>query len=163
MKISIIAAVSDNGVIGNDGKLPWNLPADMKHFKEITTGHHIIMGRKTYESIGRPLPNRTNIVLTKNSKIRPKGCSVVNSLDKALNIAKKAGEKEVMVIGGSEIYKLALPLADKLYLTLVHENFKGDTKFPDYNKREWTEQRLEHHNKDIENPYDYSFVSYTRS
>ena len=138
MIISIIAAVSDNNVIGKNNKLPWHLPEDLKRFKEVTSGHTVIMGRKTYESIGRPLPNRVNIVITRNKDFKPKGVKVVHSIEEALSLASEAGETETFIIGGAEIYKQALPLANKIYLTRINKNYKGDAYFPELGK-EWKE------------------------
>jgi dihydrofolate reductase len=157
MKISIIVAVSKNGTIGQKGKIPWHFPEDLKRFKKITTGHHLIMGRKTYESIGHPLPGRTNIVITRDPKLKIKKCIIVHSLKEALRIAQNAGEKEAMVIGGESVYKLALPIADKIYLTKIHHNFCGDTFFPKIDANEWREVRSEQHPKDNRNKYFYTF------
>jgi dihydrofolate reductase len=163
MKISIITAVSDNGIIGKDGKLPWVLPTDLKRFKEITTGHHIIMGRKTYESIGKPLPNRTNIVLTRNEKFKvAKDAKLVHSLDVALNIAKSAGETECFIIGGEHLYAQALPITDRIYMTTVHQEFDGDAKFPVFNIHDWNITKKIDHPSDEENPYNHSFMILNR-
>ena len=131
-KISLIAAISENNALGKDNRLIFKIPEDMKRFKEITSGHPIIMGRKTYESIGRPLPNRTNIVVTRDENYRADGCEVVCSLEQAIEVAKKVEKTEVFVIGGGQIYKEAISLADKLYLTLVEGKYEADTFFPDY-------------------------------
>ncbi len=133
--ISIIVAMSENRVIGRSGDLPWHLPADLKRFKALTTGHSIIMGRKTFDSIGRPLPNRTSIVITRNADYRPEGIIVVDCLDEALK-RSEAG-KQVFIIGGGEIYRLALPRADRLYITMVHAMVEGDTFFPELLESEW--------------------------
>lgn len=153
MIISIIAAIAKNRVIGSKNKLPWHLPEDIKRFRTLTLGKPVIMGRKTYESIGKPLPDRKNIVLTRNKDYHISGCIVVHSLDEALNTAK--GNNEVMIIGGAEIYKMFLPLADKMYLTLIDAEFAGDSYFPRYNPSEW--QEIEHIKKRTEN------ISYTFS
>lgn len=156
MKLSLIAAVADNGVIGVKGKLPWKLPADLQYFKKITMGHPIIMGRKTYESIGRPLPGRRNIVLSRIKHLSIPGCEVVSTLEAAL---QKFGEtEEVFVIGGESIYKEALPFAHQLYLTQVHAQVEGDTYFPHYEKSDWIEISREYHHADSDNQYTYSFV-----
>lgn len=126
--ISIIAAVSNNGVIGVDNKLPWDLPEDLKRFKELTTGNVVIMGRKTYESIGKPLPNRINIVITRNKDFFVPDAIVTNSLESAL--LKAGGDKDIFIIGGGEIYKQSMGFADKLYITEVDMEVEGDTKFP---------------------------------
>ncbi len=136
MMVSLIVAVSQNGVIGNKGKLPWHLPADLKRFKQLTTGHPIIMGRKTFESIGKPLPGRTNIVITHQKNFQACGAMVAHSLEEALRLCEK--ENEVFVIGGAEIFEEALPLANRIYLTLIHQDFEGDTRF-DFNHSAWKE------------------------
>lgn len=158
MKISIIAAVSENEVIGRKGRVPWHLPEDLKRFKKITTGHHLIMGRKTYQSIGRPLPDRTSIVVSRNPKLKIKKCIVAHSLKEALRVAQDAGEKEAMVIGGQSIYNLALPLADRIYLTRIHHNFQGDTFFPKIDNKKWQEISRQSYPKDKRNPFSYDFI-----
>ena len=137
MMISIIAAVAENNVIGRENKLIWHLPKDLKHFKETTTGHYIIQGRKTFESFGKPLPNRTTVIITRNQNYKVDGCIVVNSLQEALDIA--INESEVFIIGGGKIYEQAMPIADRIYLTKVHHSFEGDTFFPEINMNEWNE------------------------
>lgn len=132
MLISAIVAVSENNVIGRDGHLPWHLSADLKRFKAITTGHSIILGRKNYDDIGRPLPNRTNYVLTRNADFSAPGCVVCNDLESAIQAAENAGETECFVIGGAAIYDLAMPLTKKLYLTKVHADVDGDVFFPQW-------------------------------
>lgn len=169
MKISVIAAVGENGVIGVKGKIPWQLPADLKRFKELTMGHPIIMGRKTYESIGKPLPGRINIVLTSDAGHKAPGCTVVHSFPDALRAAERslAGDSgEVFVIGGAAVYALALPHAEKMYLTEVKGTFKGDAFFPPFNKGgvdEWRLVRTEAHTRDEKNPYDYAFKTYEKT
>ncbi|MCH8821282.1 dihydrofolate reductase [Patescibacteria group bacterium] len=128
----MIAAISENNALGKDNKLIFKIPEDMKRFKEVTSGHPIIMGRKTYESIGRPLPNRTNIVVTRDKNYKAEGCEVVYSLEQAIEVAKKVEKTEVFVIGGGQIYKEAIKMADKLYLTVVEGKYYADTFFPDY-------------------------------
>lgn len=157
--IFAIVAMSENRVIGDDNHLPWYLPADLKHFKAITTGHPILMGRKTYESIGRPLPNRTNIVMTRNTSFQAPGCMVVTSIDKALEHANHIGGNEIFVIGGAEIYKQLLPNITRLYLTVVHATLDGDAFFPELNFAEWNEIAKETHTADEANEYDYSFIT----
>jgi len=130
--ISAVAAIGKNRELGKNGKLIWNIAEDMKHFKEITSGHAVIMGRKTYESIGRPLSNRTNIIITRNSDFTAQGCIVVQSIDEAISEAKKYDTQEVFIIGGGEIYKQAINLTNKLYLTIVNESAQADTFFPEY-------------------------------
>ena len=153
MKISIIVAVSENNVIGKDGKIPWYLPGDLKHFKEITTGHHIMMGRNTFESIGHPLPGRTNLVVSSKSSYSPEGVTVFKSVEDAIAFARSAGENELMVIGGASVYKSTLPLADTIYLTRISRSYEGNVCFPEINNEEWTTISLE---SNINNP-DFEF------
>ena len=137
MIISIIAAVSENGAIGRDGKVPWKLPADLKLFKRLTMGHHLIVGRKTWESIGKSLPGRTMIVLSKQPGYEAEGCLTAASLPEAIEMARVEGEDEVFIGGGAVIYEQALPLADRMYLSLVHANVRGDAFFPEYQEKDW--------------------------
>lgn len=162
--ISIIVAVSDNGVIGREGKLPWHLPADLKRFKSITIGKPIIMGRKTYESIGRPLPERYNIVVSRDSAFRPTGVIVCHDLGNALAEAKKlAGPNgEIMIIGGRQIYENAMPVAQRIYLTRVHGNFEGDVLFPIIDSSQWCEVSCEPHKASAGDVADYSFIKLER-
>jgi len=155
-KISIIAAVDENWVIGKKGGLPWRLPADLKHFKALTTGHTVIMGRKTYDSIGKPLPDRINIVVSSNDLNLP-GCVVVKSIEKALKSAPD--NKEVFIMGGAQIYNQFLPLAHKLYLTKIHHQFDGDIFFPKLDLSEWKEIGKQDFEADEKNPYRYSFIT----
>ena len=156
MIISITVAMDKKGVIGLDGDLPWHLSADLKHFKAITMSKHLIMGRKTHESIGRPLPGRKNIVLTHAKEFKAEGCVVVNSLDDAFQAAGDVDE--VMIMGGAGIYGQALELADRLYLTEVQADVKGDVYFPEFDKTKWTEVERENHFANEKNDFDYSFV-----
>lgn len=135
--VCIIAAVAANGVIGSGGKLPWHLSADLRFFREQTMGHPVIMGRRTWEAIGKPLPGRRNIVVTRNAALRPQGTEVADSLATAL--ARCAGESVVFVIGGGELYRAALPLADRLVLTEIHGKFDGDVRFPEFDRSQWKE------------------------
>ncbi len=160
MIISIIAALGRNRVIGKDNDLPWKLPADIKHFRALTLNKPIIMGRKTFESIGKPLPERTNVILTTDRNYKAGGCIVVHSIDEALRAARDA--KEVMVIGGSSIYQQFIFHADKMYLTFIDDDFVGDVFFPRYNESEWVVVKKEEHEPDEENPYRYSFVTLVR-
>lgn len=137
MKISLIAALDENGGIGHHGRLPWRLSADLRRFKNLTMGHHLVMGRKTWESIGRPLPGRTLIVVTRKSGYLAEGCFVVNSFQSALEIALARGETELFVIGGGELYRLALPKAHRMYLTRVHAVVPADVFFPWFNPADW--------------------------
>ena len=145
-KISAIAAISKNLVLGKNNQLIYKIPADQKRYREITTGHALIMGRKTYESIGRPLPNRTNIIVTHDKNYKAQGCIVTHSLDEALEEARKIETQEIFINGGSQIYSEALPITDKLYLTIVDEETEGDAYFPPYNefKKITFEQKGEH-------------------
>ena len=133
--LSIIVAMSENRVIGRDGALPWHLPADLKRFKQLTMGHAIVMGRKTYESIARPLPGRRSIVLSRNADYRPVGVDVVANLQEALK--QTDDQQEVFVIGGSSLYQMALPVADRIYLTEVATKLEGDVLFPEFDRNEW--------------------------
>jgi dihydrofolate reductase len=155
--IKIIVATSKNKVIGNNNELIWKLSSDIKRFKELTTGHPVVMGRKTYESIGKPLPNRRNIIITRNSEYEVEGCEVVSSLEEALLLTNN----DCFIIGGGEIYKQSLELADKIYLTLVHKDFEGDTTFPELGK-EWATIDTKDFDADEKNEYNYSFIEYDR-
>jgi len=148
MKISIIVAVAKNNVIGNKNKLLWHIPEDLKRFKSLTTGHHILMGQNTYESIGKVLPNRTSVVLSFEKDYRVDGAFVFNDIEKALNFVNKRDEKELFVIGGGMIYKELLPKASKIYMTKVIKNYEGDTRFPEINKKDWKETFNEKHLND---------------
>ncbi len=164
-RIALIAALASNRCIGVDNKLPWYLPEDLKYFKAVTTGKPVIMGRTTFDSIGRPLPNRTNIVVTRNTAWSHPGVKVAHSLEAALKIAEAQafldGGDEVVVMGGAQIYAQALPLADRLYLTEVAKDVAGDAFFPAYDPAEWEElQRQAHHYEPSQT--DYSFVIYQR-
>lgn len=163
MKISLIVATSENDVIGKDGSIPWHIPADLKHFKTLTMGHHIIMGRKTYESIGKPLPGRINIILTKNPGYKADGCIVADSLQKAINIAREQKNSEVFIIGGEEIFKLVLPMADRVYLTRVHEKFDGDAYLPKLDPVKWKQVSCQVHLRDEQNPYPFDFCVYEKN
>lgn len=158
MKLSIIVAVAENGVIGHNNQLIWHLPEDLKMFKRLTSGHPIIMGRKTFESIGKPLPNRTSIIITKNPEFQIEGCITVHSLEEAIEAANEIEENEAFIIGGAEIYRLALPFADTIYLTEVHHSFEGDTFFPAIDKDIWEEVNRTDHDVDEKHLYKYSFV-----
>ncbi|KAA9332644.1 dihydrofolate reductase [Adhaeribacter soli] len=156
--IALIVAMAENNVIGKNNQLIWHLPADLKHFKNLTTSHPIIMGRKTYESIGKPLPNRTNIIVTRQQDFKAEGCLVAHSFSDALMLAQQL-DSDIFVIGGAEIYKQALFLADTIYLTEVHHEFEGDTIFPEIDPLLWVETDRQEHQADEKNPYDYAFVT----
>jgi dihydrofolate reductase len=158
--VTIVVAISENNAIGKDNQLLWYLPADLKHFKEITTGGTIIMGRKTYDSIGKPLPNRRNIVITRKTDLEIAGVEVVNSLQEALSLC--AQEKEVFIIGGAEIYKHALALTNRIYLTIVHQSYEADAFFPELAKNEWKEINQEYHEADEKNNVAYTFSTLER-
>jgi dihydrofolate reductase len=158
MVISAIVAVAKNGVIGKEGQMPWYLPAELAHFKKLTMGHPIIMGRITHESIGRALPGRTNIVITRSKGYRAKGCKVAGSFDRAVEMAKRAeGADEIFIIGGEQIYQKAMPLLNRIYLTKVYADVEGD-KFFYYNPREWRQVARKMHYADDKNHYDFEFI-----
>ncbi len=162
MTVSLIVAAAENGVIGKDNDLIWHLPKDMQFFKKTTTGHHVIMGRKNFESIPdkyRPLPNRTNIIITRQTNYTAPNCIIVNSLKDALEIAKQNGDNEPFIIGGGQIYKLALEanLIDKIYLTKVHQAFEGDTFFPKLDES-WTETSKEEYQADEKNAFNFDII-----
>ncbi len=167
MRLALIVAAAENGVIGRDNKLPWHLPEDLGYFKRVTMGKPIVMGRKTYESIGRPLPGRTNIVITRNPEWQAEGVRALPDLEAALALAEEIalidGAEELMVIGGAEIYAAALPLADRIYLTRVHADVSGDAWLPDIDWSQWRELARERHGAGEGNPYDYSFLVYGRA
>jgi dihydrofolate reductase len=156
MIVTAVVAISENHVIGKDNKLLWYLPNDLKHFKEITSGHTVIMGRKTYESVGKPLPRRRNIIITRQA-ISIEGCEVVNSIEAALALCKD--EQEVFIVGGAEIYRQSLPLTNRIYLTIVHKQFEGDSFFPEIDKTIWKEVFREDHLPDEKNTLPYSFIT----
>ncbi len=160
MIVSLIAAVAENGVIGRGDALPWRLPADMKHFKELTTGHPVVMGRKTFETLPKPLPNRRNVIVTRDRSYHRVGADVVHSIEAALSLV--SDEEEVFIAGGGEIYELALPYADRLYLTVVHANFDGDVRFPDLELDEWRLIESDRHDKDERHAVSFSFMHYER-
>ncbi len=159
--INIVVAKASNNVIGAKNDLIWHLPNDLKHFKSLTSGHPIIMGRKTFESLGRPLPNRTNIVVTRDQNWNAEDIEITSSLVKAIETAKKIDE-DVYIIGGGNIYKQAMEFTDVLYITEVHHEFDGDTYFPEIDSEEWEEVEREDFKKDEKHPYAYSFVTYRR-
>ncbi|MDD4627839.1 MAG: dihydrofolate reductase [Candidatus Peribacteraceae bacterium] len=162
MILSLIVAVAENGAIGANNQLLWNLPLDMKHFRETTKGHAVIMGRKTFESIGHPLPKRRNIIITRDANLKIEGCEAVVSLQDALQCAEKGGEAEAFIIGGGQIYAQALPTADRVYLTRVHTESEGDTFFPEFPTEEWIEVSREDHEADSEHRFPFTFLVYER-
>ena len=159
MNINIVVAIASNNAIGKNNKLLWHLPKDLRHFKELTTGHTVIMGRKTFDSVGKPLPNRRNIIVTRQN-IKIEGCEVVNSLEAALALAKN--ETEVDIVGGAEIYKLAMPLTNTIHLTIVHQSFEADTFFPEIDNKIWHETSREEHQPDEKNAIPFSFITLKR-
>ena len=156
---TIVVAISENHVIGKENKLLWYLPADLKHLKEITTGHTVIMGRKTYDSVGKPLPRRRNIIITRKDTAIS-GCEIVHSVEEAIDLCK--GETEVFILGGAEIYRQSMHLTDRIYLTIIHQDFDGDSFFPEINKAEWKEVYREDHQPDEKNNLPYSFITLER-
>jgi dihydrofolate reductase len=162
MRLSLIVAMSENRVIGREGQLPWRLSADLRRFKQLTMGHHLIMGRKTWESIGRPLPGRTSLVISRNPEYRAEGAVVLPDLPHAMDAA--SGDDEVFVIGGGQIYRQALPQADRVYLTLIHASIAGDTHFPELEPETWClAEEPSRHPDDHKNEYPYSFLVYQRA
>lgn len=157
MRVSLVAAMARNRVIGRDGRLPWRLPADLKNFRRITRGHPVLMGRNTWESIGRPLPERENVVVSRDPEFRPEGARVVRSL--AEGLAAASGADEVMVIGGGTIFAEALPLADRQYLSVLDEDFEGDVLYPDFSWEQWrVVQREEHPRQEPDSPHPWTFL-----
>lgn len=166
MRVAMIVAQAQNRVIGRDNKLPWYLPGDLKYFKQATLGKPIVMGRKTFDSIGKPLPGRLNIVITRDQSYQPDGVKVVHSLQEAIELAESQalidGAEELMIIGGEQIYAQALPLAERLYITQVHADVEGDAHFPVFEPDDWQELGREDFSAEGPNPYDYSFIVYQR-
>jgi dihydrofolate reductase len=158
--VSLVAAMSEKRVIGKNGQLPWHLPKDLQHFKKLTVDRTVIMGRKTFDEIKRPLDNRRNVVITRNPGFQPHGVTIVPSLDEALALG--ATETEVFVIGGGEIFRLALPRADRLYLTVIHARIEGDTWFPAFDSAAWVLEEEERHEADDKHAYAFSFRRYQR-
>lgn len=164
MTLTIIAAVSANDVIGKDNRLPWHLPADLKWFQRHTTGHHVIMGRKTFDEIRKPLPNRVNVVVTRNPGYAPEGVAIARSVDEAIAKAEAAGDDEIFVIGGAEIIAQTLHRADRLYLTRIHADFEGDTFFPEFDDvNEFHLVDREDFEPDEKNRWAFSFLTYERA
>lgn len=157
MIISIIVAVDTCNAIGQRNKLPWYLPMDLKRFKELTMGHHMLMGRKTWESIGRPLPGRKSIVITRNRQYQPEGCIVVNTLQEGVNYAEQQGETELFIIGGGEIFRSSITLADKIYLSIVQTEVKADTYFQEISSEEWLEINEKYYPADHQHEYAHYF------
>jgi dihydrofolate reductase len=159
--LELVVAAAENDVIGRGNRLPWHLPADLGHFKALTLGHHILMGRKTYESIGKALPGRTSLVMSRSPGFAPADCEVISTLQEARSAV--GGGVPLMVIGGAEIYRLCLPFSRRIHLTLVHTEVKdGDTFFADWRRPEWVESSREHHEADAKNAFAYSFITLDR-
>jgi len=161
MKINLIVAVDEKNGIGKDNQLPWHLPADLLHFKKLTTGFPIIMGRKTFDSIGKVLPNRRNIVISRQPNLEIPGAEVTSSLESALELCKN--ENDIFIIGGAQIFEQALPLADSIYLTVIEHNFYADTFFPTIDKENWKEVTICIHKPDEKNIYSYKFIKYNKA
>jgi dihydrofolate reductase len=157
--IALILAMDCNRVIGKDGRIPWHLPADQAYFKQLTLGHPVIMGRQTFESIGKPLPERENIIISANKDYQPEGCTVLHSINEARRFCDA---KDVFVIGGSQIYREFLPIADRLYITLIDEVFTGDSYFPEIDENQWRLVSKINGERNKKNPYDYYFLIYER-
>jgi len=160
-RICLIAAMAANRLIGRNNALPWHLPADLKRFKALTTGHPVVMGRKTYESIGKPLPGRRNLVISRNAGYRAPGCEVVHSLDDALAACR--GATEIFIIGGAELYRESLPRAHCLEFTEIHAEFEGDAFFPEFSRMQWREAAREIHGTEAGSAFRYDFVRYERA
>lgn len=165
MKPSIIAALTSNGVIGRNNQLPWHLGSDLKRFKQLTMGHHLIMGRRTFESVGRPLPGRTTVVITHDPSFAAEGVQVAHSFEEAVGIAERAGDDEPFIAGGAVVFEQALHRADRMYLTRIHNTeIEGDTFFPDFDDvSEWQLTDSEHFEADEKNDYPFSFLIYERA
>lgn len=160
LMITIIAAIANKNALGKNNDLIWHLPADLKRFKKTTSGHHIIMGRNTFESIGKPLPNRTTVIITRNKNYKVLGCVVVHSLKEALEVAKT--DDSPFIIGGAQIYEQALSIADRLDITEVHHSFEADAFFPNIDSNNWKEESRMYFEADEKNKYNYSFVRYAK-
>lgn len=160
-RISIIVAMAQNRTIGINNTLPWRCPEDLRHFKTLTMGHHMIMGRKTFDSIGKPLPGRTTVVVTRNPELKIDGCIVTHSLDEAITAC--AGDDEIFIVGGAELYAQALPLAETIYLTEIQQDVSGDAHFPAFHATEWREVAREPRLQKAPTPLQYHFVTYQRS
>nr|AIA11283.1 Dihydrofolate reductase [uncultured bacterium] len=157
MIISLLVAMDEKRGIGKAGGLPWRLSSDLKRFRQLTMGHHIIVGRKTFESIGRPLPGRVMIIITRSESIAVEGCFIAHSISDAISLARERGESELFICGGAEIYAQMLGVADRMYLTVVHADSEADTFFPEWDKDEWVELESEHRTADEKNQYSFTF------
>jgi dihydrofolate reductase len=159
-KLSLIVAMARNRTIGVNNMLPWRCPEDLKHFKSLTMGHHMIMGRKTYDSIGKPLPGRTTVIVTRNNELKIEGCVVSHSLEEAISLC--VGDDEIFIVGGAELYRQAMPLVDTLYVTEIQQDVDGDAHFPEFSKNEWQEIAREVRSQETPQPLAYHFVTYRR-
>lgn len=159
-KLSIIVAMAQNRTIGVNNTLPWRCPEDLKHFKALTMGHHMIMGRKTFDSIGKPLPGRTTVVVTRDKELQIEGCLIAHSLQDAIKLC--AGDAEAFIVGGADIYSQSLQLADTLYITEIQQDVEGDAHFPEFDGRLWQETAREVRTQETPQPLDYHFVTYRR-
>lgn len=160
MTVTMVVAISENNAIGKNNELLWYLPKDLRHFKTITSGHTVIMGRKTYESVGKPLPKRRNIIITRNTELTVDGAEVVHTIEDALELCKS--DEEVFIIGGAEIYKMAMKHTDKIFLTVVHESFEADAFFPEIDRNLWVETAAEKHLPDEKNNLSFTFSTLER-
>jgi len=160
MSVSLIVAMAQNRTIGVNNTLPWRCPEDLKHFKTLTMGHHMIMGRKTFDSIGKPLPGRTTVIVTRNTELKVEGCVVAHSLQEAITASKD--DKEIFIVGGAEIYTQALPLADTLYITEIQQDVDGDALFPAFDRNAWQETAREVRSQTEPQVLQYHFVTYRR-
>jgi dihydrofolate reductase len=164
MTLSIVVILSTNNVIGRDNQLPWHMPADLKRFKNLTMGHHILMGRRTFDEIKKPLPGRVNVVITRDHHFAVEGVAISRSIDEAISKAEAAGDKEIFLIGGGEIFKQVIHRADRMYITRIHADIEGDTYFPEFDDvNEWKLVDAEHFEADEKNAYPYSFLTYERT
>jgi dihydrofolate reductase len=159
-KLSLIVAMAKNRTIGVNNTLPWRCPEDLKHFKTLTMGHHMIMGRKTFDSIGKPLPGRTTVVVTRNNDLSIEGCLIAHSLKEA--IAACAGDEEIFIVGGAELYLQAVPLVDTLYITEIQQDVEGDAHFPEFDTSTWQEISREARSQEAPQPLEYHFVTYRK-
>lgn len=159
-KLSLIVAMAQNRTIGVNNTLPWRCPEDLKHFKALTMGHHMIMGRKTFDSIGKPLPGRTTVIVTRNTELQVEGCLVAHSLEAALSLC--AGDGEAFIVGGAELYAQALPLVETMYITEIQQEVEGDAHFPEFDMQQWQEVSRDIRTQDSPQPLTYHFVTYRR-
>ncbi len=157
-KLSLIVAMAQNRTIGVNNTLPWRCPEDLKHFKALTMGHHMIMGRKTFDSIGKPLPGRTTVVVTRNTELQIEGCMMAHSLEEAIKLC--AEDDEAFIVGGAELYAQALPRVDTMYITEIQQAVEGDAHFPDFDKQQWQEAARDVRSQDTPQPLTYHFVTY---